>query len=257
MALTTAIVRPPAATCARGLTTAGLGAPQLELATRQHDVYCAALEKAGLRVIRLAPEPALPDAPFVEDAAVLTERCAILTRPGAESRRGEVGAIEPEIARHFQSLRRIDPPGTLDGGDVCDCGDQVVIGVTARTNEAGAEQLARILADHGRRASLVDIRSVPRLLHLKSGLSYLGDGLITVVAALADRPELARYEQALVTAAEAFAANTVRVNDRVLIAAGAPALEQALNDLAYTVVVVDISEFRKMDGGLSCLSLRF
>jgi len=256
-AVSAAIVRPPAPTFHRGLTTAALGAPDLALAVRQHAAYCRALEDSGLRVIRLAPDPAHPDSPFVEDTVVLSGECAILTRPGAPARRGEIAAIEPEIATHYAKVARIEAPGTLDGGDVCDCDDHVLIGISARTNPAGAEQLARVFTDHGRAASLVDIRHSRRLLHLKSGVSYLGDGRVAVVAALGDHPELRRYEQVRVGEDEEYAANAVRVNDVVLVAAGYPRFARALGDLGYGVVPLDVSEFRKMDGGLSCLSLRF
>ena len=234
-----------------------MGAPQLALATRQHHAYCEALQDAGLRVIRLAPDPALPDSPFVEDAVVVIGDTAVLTHPGAPSRRGEVQAIEPEVARHFRSVRRIEAPGTLDGGDVCDCGDQVLIGVSARTNETGAEQLARVVQDAGRCPTFVDVRQLRRLLHLKSGVTYLGNRRVAVAPTLADRAELDCYEKVLLEEDEAYAANAVRVNDVLLVAAGYPRFAHTLHDLGYAVVPLDVSEFRKMDGGLSCLSLRF
>jgi len=253
----TAIVRPPPTTFDAGLSSGHLGAPDLARATRQHAVYCAALESAGLRVIPLDPDPDFPDSTFVEDAVVISGDTAILTRPGAESRRGEVPAIAPEIARHFASIRRIEAPGTVDGGDVCDCDDLVLIGVSARTNDAGARQLVRLLADQGRSAVCLDLRPVQGLLHLKSGVSYLGDGRVAVAPALAEWTELERYERVRTTEKEAYAANALRTNDRLIVAAGYPDFARRLLDLGYAVVELDVSEFRKMDGGLSCLSLRF
>jgi dimethylargininase len=133
----------------------------------------------------------------------------------------------------------------------------VLIGISARTNAAGAAQLAQWLASQGYTADCIDIRSTPGILHLKSGIADLGDNRMVVIDALADHPALAGYELVRVDAAEAYAANCIRVNDRVLIAAGFPRLCARLRDLGYAVVEVAMSEFRKMDGGLSCLSLRF
>src|SRR6185436_10417020 len=146
---THAIVRPPAATFAAGITTSSLGPPDLALALEQHEAYCRTLERLGLSLVRLAPEPDFPDSTFVEDAAIVTSRGAILTRPGAPSRAGEVAALGAALGRWFPELDRITAPGTVDGGDVCEAGDHFFIGVSRRTNMEGAAQLARWLADRG------------------------------------------------------------------------------------------------------------
>jgi dimethylargininase len=261
---TRAIVRPPAPNFAEGLTTAALGKPDYELALRQHGAYCAALERCGLRLFRLEADPNFPDSTFVEDVAVLTEHCAILTRPGALSRRGEVASMRPVVRNLFASVQEIQSPGTLDGGDVCQADDHFFIGVSARTNESGAAQLAEILQSLGYGSTCVDMESVPgavatgSLLHLKSGLAYLGDNRLVITHALSDRPEFAGYEPIHVNADEQYGANSVRViNDYVLVAAGNPQLEKELRGLGYQIIALDMSEFQKMDGGLSCLSLRF
>jgi dimethylargininase len=251
-----ALVRPPGATFAAGLTRAGLGAPDLALARAQHARYCAALERCGLAVTRLAPDDAHPDAPFVEDCAVLVPGLAVVTRPGAESRRGEVAAIRAAIGDRFAEVREIAAPGTLDGGDVCAAGGAFFVGVSARTNEDGARQLAEFLSRRLYAVTLVDIRGVPGLLHLKSGLADLGDGRLAAVAALAERDLFAGYEVVRVEPDEEYAANCVRVNDHVLVAAGCPRLAAALGALGYATIALEMSEFRKQDGGLSCLSLR-
>ena len=137
-----AIVRRPAPNFSEGLTTAKLGAPDYERVQKQHQVYCAALEQCGLTLITLLADPEYPDSTFVEDTAVLTERCAVLTRPGAPSRAGEVARIKDSLDDLYPSLFSIMAPGTLDGGDVCDLGDHFFIGISERTNEAGARQLA-------------------------------------------------------------------------------------------------------------------
>lgn len=254
---THAIVCPPAPNFAEGLTTVDLGAPDYALALAQHAHYCRVLEACGLRLTVLPPDPRHPDSTFVEDTAILTDHGALLTWPGAASRSGEVAAIRTALADFYPTLATITPPGTLDGGDICEAGQHVLIGISARTNAAGAAQLAQWLALQGYTVDFLDIRSTPGILHLKSGLAYLGDNRMVVIDALADHPALAGYELVHVDAAEAYAANCIRVNDRVLIPAGFPRLCARLRGLGYTVVEVEMSEFRKMDGGLSCLSLRF
>ncbi len=252
-----AIVRPPGDRFAEGLTTARLGAPILEKALEQHARYCEALERAGLSLTRLEPDPRFPDGTFVEDDAVLTPRCAILARPGAESRRGEVAGIREALARFYRKNRAIEAPGTVDGGDVCEAEGHFFIGISERTNEAGAEQLAGLLEKEGFSSTRVDIRKIRGILHLKSGIAYLGDRRLALIASLAGREEFHGYGRLLVEAAEEYAANCVRINDRLFLAAGFPALERTLASLGCEVVTLEMSEFRKMDGGLSCLSLRF
>lgn len=255
--LTRAIVRPPAVNFSEGLTAAGLGAPDYERALQQHEAYCAALERCGLTLTRLEADPNYPDSTFVEDAAIITERCVVLTRPGAPSRVSEVDGIRPVLGNLFPSLLRIESPGTLDGGDVCEAGDQFFVGISERTNEAGAQQLAKLLEQSGYATALLDIRSLNFLLHLKSGLAYLGDNRMVVVGALADRAEFSGYDPVHVDSDEEYAANCIRVNEYVLLAAGYPRVEAKLVEIGYQTFTLEMSEFQKMDGGLSCLSLRF
>src|SRR4029078_7239496 len=139
---TRAIVRPPGPHFSDGLTTVDLGIPDYEVALKQHIYYVAALNACGLEVSSLPIDDSHPDSTFVEDTAILTRRCAILTRPGAESRRGEVESIGRELKNSFNEVRSISGPGTVDGGDICEAGDHFFIGVSARTNEDGARQLA-------------------------------------------------------------------------------------------------------------------
>jgi dimethylargininase len=157
----------------------------------------------------------------------------------------------------FPELRKIREPGTLDGGDVCEAGDHFFIGVSERTNEAGAQQLATLLSSYGYTSSLIDIRGVNNVLHLKSGLAYLGNNRLVVIEALADHNAFRGYDPVRVNATEEYAANCVLVNDYVLVAAGYPEFERGLQGLGYKTLTVEMTEFQKMDGGLSCLSLRF
>jgi dimethylargininase len=254
---TNAIVRLPAPNFGEGLTTAELGAPDYKCALEQHEASCAALEQCGLTLTRLEADRIYPDSTFVEDTAILTERCAVLARPGAPSRAGEVASMRDVLKALFPSLPSIQAPGTLDGGDVCEAGDHFFIGISERTNEAGARQLAELLGSFDYTSSFVDIRGVERVLHLKSGLAYLDDGRLAVIEALANRTEFRDYDLVSVNADEEYAANCVRVNDHVLVAAGYPKFEGRLKDLGYQTIALEMSEFQKMDGGLSCLSLRF
>jgi dimethylargininase len=254
---TRAIARPPSATLAEGLTTAGLGPPHLISALAQHAAYLAALEACGLVVTTLPPDDRFPDSTFVEDTAVLARGLAVLCRPGAPSRAGEVEAIRPALDAFFHSSAAIEAPGTVDGGDVCEAGDHVFIGVSERTNEEGARQLAALLSPLGLDSSFVDIRGIPGLLHLKSGIAWLGGRTLALTDLLASRPEFRGWSRLPVPPGEEYAANAILVNGRVLLAAGFPRFERAVRALGLPTVPLDMSEFRKLDGGLSCLSLRF
>jgi len=296
---TKALVRAPAPNFSEGLTTAGLGAPSYERALAQHEAYCAALERCGLALIRLEADERYPDSCFVEDTAILvvadgdqtlgerqhevesrihpltqvvpTKPLAVLTRPGAPSRAGEVEPMRAVLGDLFPALLSIQSPGTLDGGDVCEAGRHFFIGISERTNDAGARQLAEMVAPQGYTTSVVDIRGtgVPPvshaqdaratsgILHLKSGLSCLGKSRLVVADALAERAEFAGYDLIRVPSGEEYAANCLRVNDHVLVAAGYPGFEGMLRELGYQTIALHMSEFQKMDGGLSCLSLRF
>jgi dimethylargininase len=239
------------------LTSVDLGQPDYELALKQHDAYCRTLEDCGLSLMRLPPDERYPDSTFVEDTAVLTARGAVITQPGAPSRLGEIDAVEPVLQDFFTRFYAIHEDGRLDGGDVCEAGAHFFIGVSRRTNEAGAVQLAGFLDAMGYSSTLIDIRSLSNILHLKSGLAYLGGNRMLVIDELRNLNELRDYELINVDNVEAYAANCLVVNDKVLVASGFPALERQLRELNYDTVAVDMSEFQKMDGGLSCLSLRF
>jgi dimethylargininase len=254
---THAIVRRPGENFVDGLTSHRGDPPDHARALIQHEAYCNALERCGLQLSVLDPDLAHPDSTFVEDVAVLTRGTAILTRPGAPSRRGEVAAIRPAVEQFFARIHEITAPGTLDGGDICQAGDHFFIGISQRTNEAGAQQLAAFLSAEGYTSSFVDVRGTGGILHLKSGIAWLGDGKLLVAEGLSGREEFRGYSLLRVTPDETYAANCIRVNDALLVPAGYPRAEQALEALGLPVIALETSEFRKMDGGLSCLSLRF
>ncbi len=261
MQFTRAIVRPPARNFAAGLSSAALGPPDVARALEQHAEYVGALRDCGLTVTSLEPDAEHPDSTFVEDTAIVTERGAVLTRPGAPSREGEALSMGRCLRNFFADLPVIAAPGTVDGGDICEADGHFLIGVSARTNESGARQLAVHLDRLGYSSSVVDIRANPALLHLKSGIAYLGDGIWVVdhgiQAEIRSQSRIVVRDLIPVVAVEAYAANCVRVNDAVLVAAGFPLTSAALEKSGCRLVTLETSEFRKMDGGLSCLSLRF
>lgn len=255
---THAIVRPPARNFADGLTTVTLGAPDVDLALAAHARYCAALERHGCALITLAADERYPDSTFVEDTAlIIPGRGAILARPGAASRAGEVDAIHDAVSQFFPSAPQIAASGTLDAGDVCEAGTHVFIGISHRTNADGARQLGQWLATFGITSSTVDIRNTPGILHLKSGVCAIEPNRLVAIEVLADHEAFTGYDVVRVVAGEEYAANCLRVNDVVFVADGFPQTHATLRALGYTLEVLDMREFAKMDGGLSCLSLRF
>jgi dimethylargininase len=258
---TDAIVRKPAGNFADGLTSVDLGIPNVALALVQWEAYCAALKTCGLTITELPEDPAHPDSTFVEDAAIVTPLSengrAILTRPGAPSRLGEVATIASTVRRFYPDASQIQSPGTLDGGDICEAGRHFFLGISHRTNEEGARQLAVHLAQEGFTTSTIDVRHMTSILHLKSGMSYIGDNVLVVMEEMAGWPEFSSYDLLTVSKEESYAANCVRVNDRVFLAKGYPTLTAELRSRGFIPLILDMSEFQKMDGGLSCLSLRF
>jgi dimethylargininase len=252
-----AIVRIPGSNFGKGLTTADLGVPRYDNVVQQHLRYREALEECGLTITTLDADLRYPDSTFVEDTAVLTPRTAILTRPGASSREGEVAAIRETIRSFFPATLEIETPGTLDGGDICEAEDHFFLGLSHRTNEEGVRQLAAHLASQGYTCSVIDVRSMTSILHLKSGMSYIGNNTMVAMEEMAGNELFRDYELIRVPLHESYAANCVRVNERVLVAAGYSHLTAELVDRGFNPLVLDMSEFQKMDGGLSCLSLRF
>lgn len=252
-----AIVRIPAPNFAHGLTTSNLGAPSYNSALLQHSQYCKALEECGLTITTLDADLRFPDSTFVEDTAVLTPHSAILTRPGAPSREGEVAIMREALSEFFPVILEIEPPGTVDGGDICEAQDHFFLGLSQRTNEEGVRQLSAYLTREGYNCSVIDIRQMTGVLHLKSAISYIGDNTMVVAPEMEATGLFRDYELIRVPSQESYGANCIRVNERVLVAAGHPHLTAEFMDRGFDPVVLDMSEFQKMDGGLSCLSLRF
>ena len=252
MTFTHAIARQPAANAGEGLTTAGLGAPDIERMLTQHRDYVRILESLGLKVTLLDAHESFPDGCFVEDTAVVTPEVAVITRPGAPSRRGEEAAIEPLLSEH-RPIARIVAPGSVDGGDILVMGDRVLIGLSARTNDEGARQLTDILEAEGMRCIAL---ATGDGLHLKSSVNALGDDRMLVTQEFSTRAELDEFERVLIPADESYASNSLWVNGRIIVPAGFPATRELINGIGIETIETPVSEFRKMDGGLTCLSIR-
>ena len=238
---------------AAGITTADLGVPETAKAHKQFEAYVNALMVCGLSVTVLTPLDGCPDAHFVEDTAVVLPETAVITNPGAPSRQGEVDTIAAALSA-FRETVAIRPPGTLDGGDVLMVGRHFFIGLSDRTNPNGAEQLSDILVGHGYTVTLVPVAGG---LHLKSSVNVVADDTLLTTPALEGHPALGDYRQIVIPSREAYAANTLLVNDRLIMPAGFPDTRRRLQALGKPIIELDTSEFRKMDGGLTCLSLRF
>ncbi len=249
-----ALVKTPAHSMVAGITHAGMGLPDHELALQQHHNYIKALEQCGVQVTVLPAEDDYPDACFVEDTAIVNTKGAIITNPGAVSRRGETQAITTALETLFPNLAKIETPGTLDGGDVMMVGDHYFIGLSDRTNQAGAEQLITWLEQQQMTGSVVSLQEV---LHLKTGVSYLENNCLLVSGEFVDKPEFNAFKRMEVNPEEAYAANCIWVNDRIIMPAGFPATQNMLESTGFDVLPVEVTEFQKLDGGVSCLSLRF
>jgi dimethylargininase len=250
---THAITRLPGENFADGLTTANLGTPSYELILEQHQAYRQALLSLNLDVVVLPAERDYPDAYFVEDPAIITPNIAVITRPGAPSRQGEEATLEPFL-EYYRPIIHIHPPGTVDGGDVLMVGNHFFIGLSDRTNVDGAAQLRSFLEAAGHTSEIMPVAGG---LHLKSGVNYVGSETLLVTKGLADHPAFDRYDKILVDYDEVYAANSLWVNDALLMPKGFPKTYASLAHLGMKIIELDVSEVHKMDGGLTCMSLRF
>ncbi|MBW1837114.1 MAG: N(G),N(G)-dimethylarginine dimethylaminohydrolase [Deltaproteobacteria bacterium] len=249
-----AIVRTPCKRIVEGLTSATMEKPDYNKALEQHNEYIKALQYCGLEVIILPADERYPDSTFVEDTALLTPHCAIFTNPGAESREGEIAIIRETIADFYNTIEAIKPPGTIEAGDIMRVGNNFYIGLSERTNEEGANQMISILRHYGMDGIPINMNE---MLHLKTGLSYIENNYLMITKEFLNEPKFKHFKQLEVSSEEAYAANSVWVNNRVLVPQGFPNTKALIESAGYETIAIDTSEFRKIDGGLSCLSLRF
>jgi dimethylargininase len=247
-----ALVRRPGPRLADGLVTHIERQPvDVPLALRQWDAYVRALEDNGWSTVEVPPADDCPDAVFVEDTMVVYRNVAVIAHPGADQRKPETIEAEKTIEALGYSINRITPPGTLDGGDVLKVGDTVYVGRGGRTNSEGIAQLRAILGPLG--ACVVAV-PLTRVLHLKSAVTALPDGTVIGYPPLVDDAHL--FERFLPVPEEAGAHVVLLGGARLLMAADCPASADLFSDLGYEPVVVDISEFEKLEGCVTCLSVR-
>jgi dimethylargininase len=246
-----AIVRKPGRSFAKGITTSNLGKADHNIALVQHDAYCNALVKCCVELIVLEADENFPDSCFVEDTAVVTEKMAVITRPGALQRRGEEVSIL-KVLSQYKKIELIQEPGTVDGGDILGMDDHYFIGLSVRTNIEGAHQLAAILQKYGYSSTEIKVDTV---IHLKSGITYLGNGNFMAIKEFAKK--FSKYRIVPVDQDESYSANCLALNDNILISKGFPKSRKRVRDLGYNIIELEMSEFRKMDGALTCLSLLF
>jgi len=249
-----AIVKKPGKNMLKGLTTAELGLPDYEKALLQHAEYVKALHECGLEVVVLEADEDYPDSTFVEDTALLTKECAIITNPGALSRRGEIAEIRDVLKQHYNNIEEVQLPGTVEAGDIMMVGLDFYIGLSERTNEEGARQVIEYLEKYGMRGFIVKLEKV---LHLKTGVAYLEQNNLLACGEFLSKEEFQKFNILEIDKEESYAANCIWVNDTVLIPKGYPKAKAMIQNLGYVIKEIDVSEFRKLDGGLSCLSLRF
>jgi dimethylargininase len=251
---THAIARKPGPNFAQGITTAlNEESPQYEILVSQHEEYITTLKSIGLKVILLDALPDHPDAYFVEDTAVVATEVAVITNPGADARKGEEKTIAPVLSR-YRKTERIRPPGTADGGDVLQVDRHFFIGLSERTNPEGADQLSHILGKYGYTCTIM---TAGEGLHLKSSVNYVGKNMLLITEDFAENVQFEGYDTLIVNNEESYAANTLFVNDHLLVPRGYPDTRKKLEVLGFKIIELDTSEVRKMDGGVTCMSIRF
>jgi len=238
-----------------GLRESTIEEPDYQKALEQHKNYVETLKQCNVnRISVLEADDDYPDSCFVEDTAVLTKTVAIITNPGAQSRKGEIKKVGRELQRFYDTIHHIEKPGTLDGGDVMMTGDHFYIGLSGRTNDEGADQLIDVLVKYGYSGSKIKCNDY---LHLKTGMSYIENNILLAAGAFKTRPEFEKFDIIKVPDKEAYAANSIWVNGKIIMPSGYPETQTRVEEKGCTVITVDMSEFKKLNGGVSCLSLRF
>ena len=250
-----ALVRTPARSVIHGLRADDRGDPTYEGVKGEHDAYVEAMRAAGVDVTVLPALEAFPDSIFVEDPALVFAEGAILLRPGAASRAGEVAEIAPVLRERFERVLELPSPGFADGGDVLVMPGKAMIGLSARTDRAGAEALVACLARLGRKGEIV--ATPPGVLHFKTDCSLLDEETVLATRRLANSGVFDGLRQVIVPEGEEAAANALRVNAVVMVGAHFPATIELLDRLGYRVVPTGTAEIGRIDAGLSCMSLRW
>jgi dimethylargininase len=249
-----ALTHLPSMNLDRGLRTHIARLPvDYDAALLQHAAYCQMLRDCGAHVVTLDINRDWPDSTFIEDTAVVLDEVAVLASMGTEARRGEVAGLEPELKK-YRELHRIEPPATLEGGDVLRVGRKVLVGVSSRTNLAGVHAFETIVRRYGYQVSPVP---VSRCLHLKSACTALPDGSLLVNPSWLDTSTLRPFAVVPIPEAEPVAANTLSVGETICLAVSHTKTAELLRQRGFAVRTIQVSEFAKLEGGVTCLSLRF
>ena len=248
-----ALVRRPSSSVVDGLRAVAGPDPDVDRFRAEHDGYCDALGAAGVAVEMLDELPAHPDGVFVEDAALCVGTHAVVLRPGAPSRRAEADAIAPALAARFATVARVEH-GYVDGGDVLVTADEVLVGLSSRTDSVGAAALRDALAPTGVPVRVVETPA--GVLHFKTDCAVIDDRTVFATARLATSGCFDGYEVLVCPSGEEAAANLIRVNDVIIMRSRFPATKETLVAAGYDVVTIDADEAARVDGGLSCMSLR-
>ena len=252
---TNAIVREPGRSVIDGLREDRSATPDLAGVRREHATYIAALREIGVKVDVLPPLEAFPDSVFVEDPALVFPAGAILLKPGAPTRLGEREAMRGALTRHFEQVLELEGDAYADGGDVMVTPEVVFIGLSARTNRAGAEALAEKLTQLGHRARIAE--TPKSILHFKTAASLLDGETVLATRTMAESGIFERFKIVLTPADEEAAANALRVNDRVFVGDRFARTIDLLTNEGYAVKALPVTEIGKLDAGLSCMSLRW
>lgn len=250
-----AVTRRPSASIVNGLRAEDTGNPSLAGMLAAHQAYVAALKSTGAEVIELEPLEDFADAVFVEDTALCLPQGAILMRPGAPSRMGEVAEMAPTLRSCYADVREIKGPGHIEGGDILVTGREILVGRSDRTDAAGVAELAEIAAEWGHK--LREVFTPPGVLHFKTDCSLMDAETILSTKRLSASGCFEGYKILDVADGEEAAANAIRFNNLVLFPAGFPRTAKMLDKAGYEVVEIDNRDCAKLDGGMSCLSLRF
>ena len=253
---THAITRRPSASITRGLRAVDTGTPDLALMQAHHDAYIATLRSTAATVIELPPLEAYPDSVFVEDTALCLPQGAVVMRPGAPSRLGEAAEMAPHLKALYTTVVQVTGKDSfIEGGDILVTETEILVGRSARTNAQGIAELTRLVAPWGH--TVREVHTPPGVLHFKTDCSLLDAETILSTTRLSASGCFAGYKVIDVPEGEEAAANTIRFNDLVLMPAGFPRTRDAIAKAGFTVREIGNSECAKLDGGMSCLSLRF
>lgn len=252
---THAITRKPGSSIIDGLRAVDIGAPSLEIFAHHHADYVAALKSTGAKVTELEADEKFPDSVFVEDAALCLPEVAIVMKPGASSRLGEAALMKPVLEKLYGEVLSIQGPGFIEGGDILTTEKEILIGTSARTDRRGIEELREIVTRWG--YNVREVQTPEGVLHFKTDCSLLDEETILSTKRLDASGCFGGYRVLHVAEGEEACANTIRFNDLVLMPEGFPRTEAMLSEAGYKIQTIGNSEAAKLDGGMSCLSLRF